>query len=228
MAFHYQRARWEAVRTGIALGAEEVQDQRLSAAEAPPEAKPGLELLLVVFTVLLEGPVAGWIARGLQAGLVSALRAEIKLQREAYRALLVTEGAGVAPVLREAHRIAATRAASMHEQRSMFTAMVAERSTSNRESWLRHSIKEADAADRELASAVQRLRAAAIKGGTDFGGMGTTRTCQGSPERLGTGVDHRRAEGGVSARSTTGDRAGRTAIAGVTWRVGRCAAAGRR
>lgn len=174
LAFHYQRARWEAVRTGAALGAEEVQDQRLSAAEAPPEANPGFELFVVLFTVLLEGPVAGWIARGLQTQLASALRAEIKLQGQAYRALLETEGANVAPALHEAQRIAAARAASTASERSMFTAMVAERSTSNRESWLRHTIKEADIADRELALTTQRLNAA-VKASADFGRLRATR-----------------------------------------------------
>jgi len=173
LAFHYQRARWEAVRAGAGLGAEEVQDQRLSAAEAPPEANLGVELLIVVFTVLLEGPVAGWIARGLQVSLVNGLRAEVNLQGQAYRALLGIETATVKSALRDAQRAAVQRSSTLARR----GWLVADRpSSSFRSARLESAIRASGAADRELAATAERLRAAVAgtTSGSGFGGLRLT------------------------------------------------------
>jgi hypothetical protein len=167
LAFHYQRARWDAIRAGVALGADEVQDQRLSAAEAPPEVDPAFELFVVLFTVLLEGPVAGWIARGLQASLASALRAELKLQGQAYRALLKLDTATAKSALREAQSTAAKRSATLLYRKDLLS----ERGLARRARRVQAAIKEADAADQEVTAAVQRLRSAS----TSSAGFGTLR-----------------------------------------------------
>jgi hypothetical protein len=112
LAFHYQRIFWEVVRAGAALGAEEVQDQRLAAAETPPEANPALDLFLFIVMWSVEGPVAASIIGAARAGVVAALERQMRIQATAYRRLIEAEVASATGALREARRIAAERAAT--------------------------------------------------------------------------------------------------------------------
>jgi hypothetical protein len=105
LTFHYQHTLWEAVRTGVALGAEEVQDQRLAAAETPPEANPGLDVFLFILLWAFEAPLAAGLLGAVRGMMVRGLKRQMRLQARAYRQLLAAER----PALDEARRIAAQR-----------------------------------------------------------------------------------------------------------------------
>jgi hypothetical protein len=110
LSFQYQRLLWEVLRDGVALGAEEVQDQRLLAAETPPEANPALDAFVFLLMWAVEGPLASTIVTGIQRMVVSALRRQMRLQRRAYMQLIDIE-AGEAAELRRALEAATTRVA---------------------------------------------------------------------------------------------------------------------
>jgi hypothetical protein len=145
LAFHYQRTLWEVIRDGVALGAEEVQDQRLLAAETPPEANPALDAFIFFLMWAVEGPLASTLIEGVQRMVVNGLKRQMRLQARAYRRLIEME-ASARPAIDEARRIAAARA-----QRAARRVEAAGAGGFGREQRARIAVERAEAAQRELA-----------------------------------------------------------------------------
>ncbi len=106
--FAYCRTYWHAIATGVELGAEEVQDQRLAAAEAPPDRDIVGEMLFVVLLFALESPIAGSLASRIQGAMQTLLQSQLRLRRRAYQQ--VVENANVTHAdLERARAIAVSR-----------------------------------------------------------------------------------------------------------------------
>jgi hypothetical protein len=148
LTFHYQRTLWEAVRTGVALGAEEVQDQRLAAAETPPEANPGLDVFLFILLWAFEAPLAAGLLGAVRGMMVRGLKRQMRLQARAYRQLLAAER----PALDEARRIAAQRVG----RERIYRAGLSEQEL-RRNQQAQAAVQDAAAALRELDRAERRF-----------------------------------------------------------------------
>lgn len=85
VAFQGQRIFWEAVRAGAALGSEEVQDQRLTAVEQPPEQSAEFDLLILGAVFLLESPLAVPIVAGVGRVAARLIRRELAAQARVLR-----------------------------------------------------------------------------------------------------------------------------------------------
>jgi len=155
LTFQYQRTLWDAVRAGITLGAEEVQDQRLLAAETPPEANPALDVFLFILNWAVEGPLAATIIRGVQGMVVNALQRQMRLQARAYRQLIATEVAQTRPALERALTIAASRMLRAERR-----GQAASQGGAGRERRARIAIEHAETAQRELDSLEARFPSA--------------------------------------------------------------------
>jgi hypothetical protein len=148
LTFHYQHTLWEAVRTGVALGAEEVQDQRLAAAETPPEANPGLDVFLFILLWAFEAPLAAGLLGAVRGMMVRGLKRQMRLQARAYRQLLAAER----PALDEARRIAAQRVG----RERIYRAGLSEQEL-RRNQQAQAAVQDAAAALRELDRAERRF-----------------------------------------------------------------------
>jgi hypothetical protein len=149
----YQRAGWEAMRTGIALGCEEVQEQRLSALEAPPSSDVVEDTFIVLATFVLEGTVAGVVVSAGVRAIARILRQELKLARRA----LLRPGAG--PAAGRAREHAAARKAKAERRLERYAGRAnAERRFSEMAAQAQLALEEAD---RELAQ--RRVRAGGLK-----------------------------------------------------------------
>lgn len=150
-AYQSQRLEWQALCTGVALGAEEVQDQRLAAAEAPPKSDSGdLLLLLVVF--LLEAPAGIWAARAAQQAVVGLLKKSLTRQEGAHKLLLAGRDAARAELKTVTDRLAARTAKAGRR-----TAAAGEGGTAARKR-AEDAVANAATAQREVARAEARLR----------------------------------------------------------------------
>jgi hypothetical protein len=147
LTFDYQRTFWDAIRTGVALGAEEVQDQRLAAAETPPEANLNVVDVFVFFVVwTVEAPLAARILGAVRGMVVRSLERQMRLQASAYRQLIATEIAQARSALDEARRIAARRVGRERIYRSALGEQAFQRN------------QQARAAAEDAAAALQELQ----------------------------------------------------------------------
>jgi len=85
LAFNYQRLDWDVFRSGISLGVEEIQEQRIAASESPVEADLTEAAVLFLFTAVLESPIAAIVVeKAIRSALVARLYGQLKIQSLVY------------------------------------------------------------------------------------------------------------------------------------------------
>ncbi|WP_432951921.1 hypothetical protein [Streptomyces sp. CA-288835] len=164
LAFQADRAMWETIRSGVQLGAEEVQDQRLRALETPPEANPLVDTFLLIVMWSLEGPLVAILLGVARKMLANALERKLRLQARAYGRLVAGDKDANLPGLLEARRIVESRSRKAQKR-----IEAASRGGHGRQQRAQRAIEHCQAGQKELekitdAKASLRRTALALRG----------------------------------------------------------------